>query len=150
MNIDAADIHHLIARYPIMGDLGKGTDVLRLFTADGSLELPDGREAKGHDALRDLLRGFHAGLKEREASAPVPSASVRHHVTSHSSQSAGIDKATATTYFLVTTARGVDHWGQWEDWLRHTPDGGWRLHSRKVVVQGCVDGSWFGFAYPNS
>ena len=150
MNTDAADIHHLIARYPVMGDLGKGTDVVRLYTPEGSLELPDGREAKGHDALRELLREFHAGLKEREDSAPVPSASVRHHVTSHSSQSAGIDKATATTYFLVTTAHGVDHWGQWEDWLRRTPDGGWRLHSRKVVIEGAVEGSWSAFAYPTS
>ena len=143
MNTDAADIHHLIARYPVMGDLGKGTDVVRLYTADGSLELPDGREAKGHEALRELLREFHKAV-----SSDPRSASVRHHVTSHSSQSAGIDKSTATTYFLAVTNQGIDHWGQWEDWLRRTPDGGWRLHSRKVVVEGAVEGSWSAFAYP--
>ncbi len=145
MNTDAADIHHLIARYPVMGDLGKGTDVVRLYTAEGSLELPDGRSAKGHDELRALLREFHASV-----SADPRSASVRHHVTSHSSQSAGIDKATATTYFLAMTSAGIDHWGQWEDWLRRTPDGGWRLHSRTVRIEGAVEGSWSAFAYPAS
>jgi len=143
MNTDAADIHHLIARYPVMGDLGKGTDVVRLYTAEGSLELPDGREARGHEALRELFREFHARL-----AGDARSSSVRHHVTSHSSQSAGNDKATSTTYFLVTTAQGIDHWGQWEDWLRRTPDGGWRLHSRKVVIEGSVQGSWSAVAYP--
>lgn len=145
MNTDAADIQHLIARYPVMGDLGKGTDVVRLYTAEGSLELPDGREAKGHDALRALLREFHAGV-----AGDPRSASLRHHVTSHSSQSAGIDKANATTYFLAITSQGIDHWGQWEDWLRRTPDGGWRLHSRKVVVEGAAEGSWSAFAYPKA
>lgn len=150
MNTDAGDIHHLIARYPVMSDLGKPTDVVRLFTADGSLELPDGREATGHDAIRSLLKEFNADLKERQASEPARTSSVRHHVSSHSSQSAGIDRANATTYFLVVTNRGLDHWGQWQDWLRRTPEGGWRLHSRKIVVEGAVEHSWFDFAYPVS
>jgi len=145
MNTDAGDIQHLIARYPVMSDLGKPTDVVRLYTAEGTLELPDGREARGHDAIRDLLRGFHAGIAEDARTAHV-----RHHVTSHSSQSAGIDKATATTYFLVVTNSGIDHWGQWQDWLKRTLDGGWRLHSRKVVVEGAVEGSWFAHAYPDA
>ena len=150
MSTDAVDIHHLIARYPIVSDLGRPVDVLRLFTPEGLLELPDGREGRGHEGIRALLKEFSQGLAAREATGPADITLLRHHVTSHSSQSAGVDKAMAVTYFLAVTNHGIDHWGQWQDSLKKTAEGGWRLQRRTVVVEGSVAGSWYDFAYPVS
>lgn len=150
MTTDAADIYHFISRFPIVADLGQPADVLRLFMPEGLYELANGQEARGHEAIRAMLKEFNAGLAAKQGTGLADITQLRHHVTSHSSQSAGIDKATAVTYFLAVTNHGIDHWGQWEDALKKTADGGWRLQRRTVKVEGSVAGSWFEFAYPKA
>ncbi len=51
-------------------------------------------------------------------------------------------EATASSYFLVLTAIGVDHWGRYRDQLAVDPaDGAWRFAERRVRVDGSSAGS---------
>jgi hypothetical protein len=49
--------------------------------------------------------------------------------------------ARATSYFLVLTAVGLDHWGTYRDRLVRL-EGRWRFAERAAHVEGSAPGSW--------
>jgi hypothetical protein len=73
----------------------------------------------------------------RVAAAGTTPGPVRHHVSSLVIDVASPAEATASSYFLVLTAIGVDHWGRYRDKLAVDPaDGAWRFVERQVRVDG--------------
>ena len=135
-------IRDLVARYAHAADRGRFDDLIALFTDDGLLELPDGRIAQGHAAIRAMLADAGTSLR---AATTVPW--VRHHVSSHAIDVRDQTHAEGFAYFLVVTERGPDHWGKYHD--RYVVAGDhWCFATRRVRVDGRAHGSWAGSRQP--
>jgi hypothetical protein len=106
------------------------------FTADGSLEYTGGTaplvgRSQIESGLRAQLSGSGAG--------PTPTY-VRHHVSSVRISQVEPDRVESSSYFVVFTDVGVDHWGRYRDVLVPV-DGKWLFASRKIKVDGFSDKS---------
>src|SRR5262249_43867324 len=51
-------------------------------------------------------------------------------------------------YFVVLTARGLDHWGRYDDRYTTASGGRWLFASRRVRLDGWTEGSWAGARRP--
>ena len=119
-------IRELVATYAHCADSGRFEELAALFDADGVLETPDGRTFRGPAAILAFLGTAKAQLAASNASGPI-----RHHVSSLHIDVTGPSDATGAAYFLVLTARGLDHWGRYRD--RYIArDGHWRFAERRV------------------
>lgn len=131
-------VRDLVARYTWAGDGGRSRELAALFSLDGVLDVGEhGGRWEGRDAIEAKLAETVARVAAA-GSAPGP---VRHHVSSLLIDPIGPTEATASSYFLVVTAIGVDHWGRYRDRLAVGPDGVWRFVERTVRVDGHVPGS---------
>jgi hypothetical protein len=128
-------IRDLVARYAHAADRGRFDEVAMLFTAHGSLHLPDGRQLVGRDAIRDFLTG--TGTEIRAATTrPL----VRHHVSSHRIILGDDGTGSGFAYFFVVSERGPDHWGRYADRYEETA-GAWLFAERRVRLDGFAPGS---------
>ncbi|WP_179475662.1 nuclear transport factor 2 family protein [Mycolicibacterium vinylchloridicum] len=101
------------------------------FTQDGTLEYTGGGGALvGRDHIESGLRAQLSGASP----GPKPTY-VRHHVSSIRVFGLEPDKAEASSYFVVFTDVGVDHWGRYRDVL-HPVRTRWLIASRKIKVDG--------------
>lgn len=131
-------VRDLVARYTWAGDRGRSAELAGLFAPDGFLDVGDhGGRWTGPDEIAAQL----AAVADRVASAGSSPGPVRHHVSSLLVDVIQPDEATASSYFLVFTAVGVDHWGRYRDRFRRGADGTWRFAERSVRVDGHVPGS---------
>ena len=144
-HIDPADltareaVRDVIARYTWAGDAGKAEVLAELFVADGVLDVGDhgGRWVGRHEIVRQL-----AAVADRVAAAGTAPGPVRHHVSSLIVTHTSPTEAESSSYFLVLTGIGVDHWGRYRDRLVVDPvDGCWRFEERVVRVDGHAPGS---------
>lgn len=130
-------IRDVLARYNHAGDRGRLDEMVELFTVDGVLEIAGDPPIVGRPAIRGFFVDTAASLR---AATGVPL--LRHHV---SSVLIDLDRdllgASATSYFLVVTERGPDHWGRYRDEL--VQDGPvWRFTRRRVRTDGAAPDSW--------
>src|SRR5262245_22246914 len=124
------EIRELVARYAQHADRGRFDDLVGLFADDGALRVDDHEPLEGRGAIRAFLYATAVALRESGSSRLI-----RHHVTTCSIEVAGADTASGTTYFLVVSDRGPDHWGLYRD--RYVRVGGsWRFAERRVRVEG--------------
>jgi SnoaL-like domain len=94
------------------GDARKAEAYSRCFTANGVLEL--GERIDGRDAIR---RWMDAPSPIRQSNRPSPGF-VSHHLTTSRIEFTSSTSAIVRTYWLVTTAIGLDHNGYYDDQLR--------------------------------
>ncbi len=135
-------IRDTIATYTVAGDRLRLDDLAGCFTADGVLEIRGRPPITGRAAIVEFIGRVPAGSR---ADPPPDGAYVRHHVSSVRIESVTHDEARATSYFLVLTSIGPDHWGRYRDVL--VPDEGrWRFRHRYVAVDGHAPGSRFAGA----
>jgi len=126
-------VRDLVARYTWAGDRGRSTQLAELFAPDGVLDVgPHGGRWEGRD---EIVRRLDA-VAERVAVAGTSPGPVRHHVSSLAIAVTSATEATSSSYFLVLTTMGVDHWGRYRDRLAVGPDGTWRFAERSVRVDG--------------
>ena len=131
-------VRDLVARYTWAGDRGRSTELAALFALDGVLDVGDhGGRWEGRDQITERLDEV-AEQVARSGSTPGP---VRHHVSSLVIDVVTATEATASSYFLVLTAIGVDHWGRYRDRAVMGVDGIWRFAERSVRVDGHTPGS---------
>lgn len=131
-------VRDLVARYTWAGDRGRSAELAGLFAPDGFLDVGDhGGRWTGPDEIQAQL----AAVADRVASAGSSPGPVRHHVSSLVVEVTRPDAATASSYFLVFTAVGIDHWGRYRDRFTRASDGTWRFAERSVRVDGHVPGS---------
>lgn len=131
-------VRDLVARYTWAGDRGRSEELAGLFALDGVLDVGDhGGRWEGRD---EIVRRLDA-VADRVAAAGTVSGPVRHHVSSVLVDVTAPSEATSSSYFLVLTAIGVDHWGRYRDRLAVGPDGTWRFAERTVRVDGHAPGS---------
>jgi 3-phenylpropionate/cinnamic acid dioxygenase small subunit len=142
-------IRDLVARYNANADAGRFDEVVALFADDAVMELvsADGktRSFDGSEAIRSLLAGTKAAWDPgggRQAAGGRASGSrdrgrhhVRHFVATHQIDVLDRAHARGRSYFLVLTARGLDHWGRYVD--EYEPRGGeWRITRRRALSDG--------------
>jgi hypothetical protein len=104
-----AGIEKTLAACTQAGDARKAEAYARCFTEDGVLNL--GERIEGREAIRRFM--------EAPSSIPQPGVSapsyVSHHLTTCRIELTSATTATVRTYWLVTTAVGLDHNGYYDD-----------------------------------
>lgn len=130
-------VRDLVARYTWAGDRGKSADLAALFALDGVLDVGEhgGRWEGRHTIAQRLDEVAERMVRSGETPGPV-----RHHVSSLVIAVVSPTEATASSYFLVLTAIGVDHWGRYRDRFVCV-DGKWQFAERSVRVDGHTPGS---------
>lgn len=120
-----AEIRQHLARCTQAGDARKADAYAGCFTVDGVLELAHETIA-GREAIRAWMQAPSV------IPAPIDGAPgfVSHHLTTCSVEFTAPDAATARTYWLVTSAAGLDHNGFYLDRLVRE-DGAWRIAHRR-------------------
>jgi SnoaL-like domain len=112
------------------------------FTADGTLEFTGGSgPLVGPDQIE-------AGLRSQLSQPPSGKRAsyVRHHVSSIRFLRVDADEVEASSYFVVFTDIGADHWGRYRDVLK--PIGArWFFASRKIRVDGFAANSLMNNAH---
>jgi len=128
---DRIDILDLLARYTYHGDRGRIDALAACFADDGTLEFP-GNSASGPAEVAAALTG---GERNRAIGF------VRHHITNPLIELDG-DRASARSYFSVTSDNGPDHSGTYDDKLVRTA-AGWRFAHRRVRIDWQAETSLF-------
>jgi hypothetical protein len=130
------EIRDLVVRYAHHADAGRLDELVALFAEDGLLQIDDRAPLRGRNAILAFLAGTRSGARESPAAQ-----SIRHHVSSLRIDVSARDAATGSSYFLVVTQQGPDHWGRYRD--RYAMSGGrWLFAARRVRVDGVAPGSW--------
>lgn len=120
-----AAIHQRLAACTQAGDARKADRYAACFTHDGVLELD-----------HETIAGREAILAWMTAPSVIPApvgggpGFISHHLTTCHVEFASPDSATARTYWLVTSAAGLDHNGFYVDRIRRE-DGAWRIAHRR-------------------
>ena len=130
------EIRELVARYAHCADSGRFEELVALFAEDGLLEIDDREPLRGRDAILAFLASTRSSAQKSPAAR-----SIRHHVSSLRIDVSARDAATGSSYFLVVTQRGPDHWGRYRDRYA-VSDGRWVFAARQVRVEGTAPGSW--------
>lgn len=117
------------------GDARKADDYAACFTDDGVLELED-RTIAGRESIRTWMRA--------PSVIPQPASGlpgfVSHHLTTSRITFCDDHAATARTYWLVTSAAGLDHNGFYVDLLRREGED-WLLAKRRPRTLWIAPGS---------
>jgi len=99
------------------GDARKADAYAECFAEDGVLQLD--QTIAGREAIRAWMRGPSViPPPKAEAGAPKPAGFISHHLTTSKVDLLGDGTAKARTYWLVTSATGLDHNGYYDDLLR--------------------------------
>lgn len=121
---DIERIRQRLAACTQAGDARKVDAYAESFTRDGIFELSPAIE--GREAIRAWMKA--------PSVIPQPSSGspgfVSHHLTTCHVDFTGPDTATARTYWLVTSAAGLDHNGFYVDHLRRE-EGEWLIARRR-------------------
>jgi len=131
-------IRATIASYTYAADRGRFDDLVALFAPDAVLEVQDvgGAYVQGRDAIRAFFTGVNTDVV-----ASAPPGRMQHHVSSVWIDVTSASTARASSYFVVVTGAGVDHWGRYRDDL--APDGDhWLFAPRLVRTDGTIPGGW--------
>jgi len=136
-------IRMLVNRYNSNGDSGRFAEVFELFAEDAVMEVP-GRVHTGIDEIKLIFTGTKDRLGDFGRAGSGKPFYMRHHTATH--QVDFIDQQTAKgrCYYFVLMPHGVDHWGRYIDEYG-VRDGRWVFTSRKVTMDGYVEGG-FGAA----
>ena len=119
---DRDAIRDLLTRYTYNGDRGRVTELAACFAKDGVLEYFGDRHIGPAAIVARLTSG------ERDPRRTF----VRHHLANPLIEVDG-DRATARSYFAVTSNAGPDHSGTYDDKLVRTTQG-WRFAHRRVRI----------------
>jgi len=97
------------------GDARKADAYADSFAPEGVLDLTDGggTAIEGREAIRAWMKAPSVFLQQGGASPGF----ISHHLTTCSITLASRTEATARTYWLVTSAAGIDHNGYYDDRL---------------------------------
>lgn len=118
-------IAHRLGACAQAGDARKAEAYAACFTEDGVLE------------LQETIAGRAAILRWMTAPSVIPQPKggaspgfISHHITSSNVELTGPGTAKARSYFLVTSAAGIDHNGYYDDSFRQEGDA-WLIAHRR-------------------
>jgi hypothetical protein len=127
-------VRHTISSYTFGGDRGRLEELADAFTPDGVLQIEQDDVSTGRDAIVERL--------SRVVTMYRHPTHMHHHVSGVHFRSLTPEEARVSSYFLVITDIGADHWGRYRD--RFVPVGDrWLIAHRQVTTDGYADGSAF-------
>jgi len=126
-------VRHTISSYNFGGDRGRLDELAAAFTEDGVLQIEDEVSA-GREAIVARLSRV-VGMDRRP---PY----LHHQVTNVHFRSVTPEEIETSSYFLVVSDVGADHWGRYRD--RFAPvDDRWLIAHRTVTTDGYAPASAF-------
>jgi uncharacterized protein (TIGR02246 family) len=126
---DCEAIRQCLAACSQAGDARKADTYAACFATDGLLELGDAKT--GAIIGREAIRAWMTAPSVIPQPADGTPGYVSHHLTTCHIDFTGPDTAMARTYWLVTSAAGLDHNGYYVDRLVRE-NGAWRIAHRRI------------------
>ncbi len=120
---DRALIQQRLAIATQAGDARKADDYAESFTEEGVLQLDEAIE--GREAIRSWMTAPSVIPQPKDRTPGF----ISHHLTTCRIDFTGPDTASVRTYWLVTSAAGLDHNGYYVDAFRKV-DGDWLIARR--------------------
>ncbi len=128
-------VRHTISSYTFGGDRGRLDELAAAFTPDGVLQIEQDDVSTGRAAIIERL--------SRVVTMDRHPAHMHHHISGTHFRSVSRAAIEVSSYFLVITDIGPDHWGRYRD--RFEPAGDrWLIAHRQVTTDGYATGSAFG------
>lgn len=127
-------VRRTIGAYVNAGDQRKLVELAACFSDDGVMQVSGDEPLQGRAAI---VSSLEAVLPSKR----LPS-HAHHHVTSTFFSSVSREAIESSSYFMVVTDCGPDHWGRYRDCFVPA-DGGWLLASRRITVDGFAPDSFF-------
>ena len=127
-------VRHTISSYTFGGDRGKLDELAAAFAPDGVLQIESDDVSTGRAAIIERLSPVvtmdrHPGQ-------------MHHHLSGTHFRSVTESEIEVSSYFLVITDIGADHWGRYRD--RFVPvDDRWLIAHRQVTTDGYAEASAF-------
>ena len=140
--LDREIIRDKLADYSVSSELGGDPNLkVVVFHADGVLELSDGEEHHGREAIKTL---FDEISRERGAAAG-PKGFGRHWIYPFRFDFTSATEATTVSYMLAFSERGFEQVVTYYDqWVKK--DGTWYVKHRRIGMEYLADGSRFKLA----
>jgi hypothetical protein len=127
-------VRHTISAYTFGGDRGKLEELAAAFVPDGVLQIEDDDVSAGRHAIVERL--------SRVVTMERHPAHMHHHISGTHFRSVRSSEIEVSSYFLVITDIGADHWGRYRD--RFVPhDDRWLIAHRQVRTDGYAPESAF-------
>jgi hypothetical protein len=127
-------VRHTISSYTFGGDRGRLDELAAAFAPDGILQIEQDDVSAGRAAIIERLSQVVA--MDRHPTH------MHHHVSGIHFRSVAENEIEVSSYFLVVTDIGADHWGRYRD--RFVPvDDRWLIARRQVVTDGYAERSAF-------
>ena len=127
-------VRHTISSYTFGGDRGKLDELAAAFAPDGVLQIESDDVSTGRQAIVERLA--------RVVTMDRHPTHMHHHISGTHFRSVTDSAIEVSSYFLVITDIGLDHWGRYRD--RFVPvDDRWLIAHRQVTTDGYVDASAF-------
>jgi hypothetical protein len=127
-------VRHTISSYTFGGDRGRLNELAAAFTPDGVLQIEEDDVSTGRDEIIERLSRVVA--MDRHPSH------MHHHISGTHFRSVSSSSIDVSSYFLVVTDIGADHWGRYRDRLVPAEDR-WLIAHRRVTTDGYATGSVF-------
>jgi len=128
------EVRHTISSYTFGGDRGRLDELVAAFTPDGVLQIGADDVSAGRAAILERLSRVVAMDRHPEH--------MHHHISGIHFRTVTPDASDVSSYFLVITEIGADHWGRYRD--RFTPVANrWLIAHRAVITDGYAERSAF-------
>ena len=127
-------VRHTISSYTFGGDRGRLDELAAAFTPDGVLQIEEDDVSTGRDEIIERL--------SRVVTMDRHPSHMHHHISGTHFRSVSSSSIDVSSYFLVVTDIGADHWGRYRD--RFVPaEDRWLIAHRRVTTDGYATGSAF-------
>jgi hypothetical protein len=140
--LDREIIRDKLADYSVSSEIGQSPDLkVAVFHVDAVLELSDGEEHRGREAIKTL---FDEISRERGAAAG-PNGFGRHWIYPFRFDFTSSSEAATVSYMLAFSERGFEQVVTYYDqWLKD--DGTWHITRRRIGMEYLADDSRFKLA----
>jgi hypothetical protein len=131
-------VRQTLAEYTAATDRFDLRSLAACFSAEGVLEFSGGEQPLAGPAA--IEAGLAAAMSRPGLRVRAAPTFVRHHVSSIRFGAVTADRVEVSSYFVVYTDSGPDHWGRYRDVL--VPEGDrWAFVHRRIAVDAFAPGS---------
>jgi hypothetical protein len=127
-------VRHTMSSYTFGGDRGRLNELAAAFTPNGVLQIEEDDVSTGREAIIERL--------SRVVTMDRHPTHMHHHISGIHFRAVVETEIEVSSYFLVVTDIGADHWGRYRD--RFVPaEERWLIAHRRVTTDGYAERSAF-------